>query len=395
MLFYFSDLDNNFEDKYPVVFICCRYPIFANMVVDRCHKYCKGKITVDISEYKEFLSSSEDNGGGEDNLEFETFKDYVSGRKAIGKWYSKVEYDLLSKQQIDEMFDYLRYPSENGLLVITVRDWRNIKKIVSNSFYNGSRKIAVFNLGFPNHNLLSRIITDIFKKRGVTIKKEAVALFITRMGNNYNGYSEQLERIINENKSGEVNYKQMLSYMSGVYNFAIDDYIDGILKPIKADKVAITRKSYKVLKSLLNEYTPLQVVNRVRRRVEALVEYRTLINTGILPVEGIYEPKKIQESLPETSLVKTASTYSFRNSAELAAKTTLKDWYLILYMLAGVKNDAEAMKTLLSVANRSIYNKNRLLNNLRISNIIDSELLTLNSCKPRETMNNDTFFETK
>lgn len=385
MLFYFDDIMTPVENKCNVIIICCRYPIFSNMIIDRCSKYCKGKIDVNISEYKEFLFGSSDENTEEGFLDFETFRNYVAGRKAIGKWYSRLEYDILNKNQINSLYEYLKYPSDNGLLVITVRDWKNIKKILDNSYYKTHSKIGVYNIGFPSKRTLSKVIEDIFKQHNIEIDKAAINLFITRMGNNYNAYSEELERIMEDNGGGKVTYKQMLSYMSGIYNYAVDDYLEGIVKPIEKDKVVISRKSYKVLKSLLNEYTALQVVSRIKRRIRQMIEYRLYINKGIIPVEGAYDVKKIQASLPEDSQIKSVSSIYFRQSAEIAKKTTLKDWCLVLVMLTSANDEKSAFRILLSVANRSVYNTDRLLNNLKIKDVIKEELVTLNVCKPLES----------
>ena len=384
MIYNFDSIFTKYEEQYPVVFLCSQYPIFANIVIDRCYEYCKGDLTMDISAYKFFAADETDTQ--ESYLEFPTFLSYVAGKKAIGKWYSKIEYDTAPKTFSEPLYSYLQHPSKNGLLLIVVRDWRNIKKVLANKFYTGNSNICVYNLTFPRKKMLYALIENIFQTHKIDSTKQAINLFITRMGMNYNAYSEQLDLIIQDNKGKSLTYQQMQSYLSGVYNYAVDDFIASVMTNKGKDKIVKNRKAYKILNSLLNEYTASQIVSRVLNRVNVLIEYREIINDGYLPFSHDYDVKKIQEKLPEDSKAKGVSTSYFLKNVELASKTTIKDWYFIKIILSNRANrsEFESFKALMSVIHRFIYNNDRLMNNIRVKDIIDEELFLLNACIPHE-----------
>lgn len=379
MIYNFKDINNLDIDKNSyILFLGGNYPIFSNMVSDRCAEGCKGELKVDLSMYDEFnIDASVE---AIEKIDFDSFLMYVKTRKLVGKWFCSIDYKNLTKKQQEYLVDYMKHPSENGLLVVYLHDWRDVKGFSKNRIIQKSPNVNMLDLSWPNRKILQGLLIDIFKDRKVTLHESAAQLFIMRMGNQYNDYMEEIEKICLGNENKSINYNMMLSYLDGITNYAIDDFVMSIIKPVKNDKIVLTRKSYKVLNTLIDDLGAKSLVRRLRSRVDTYIEYRININNGNIPILVPYSVEEVQKKLPDTSLIKKVSDVSFKKNAKIASLTTLKDWYFIKMILESAsksKDEQDYVRVLMAVIHRGIFPQDRLLNLIGIKNTLNEGLYDL------------------
>lgn len=386
MIYTFKEIENEeIEKNSDVLFVTGNYPIFNHVVVDRCNELCKGNLNFDLSSFDEFNIDSE--AESSDYLDLDSFLEYVKGRKMVGKWFCSIDYDNLVKKQQEKVMDYLKKSNSNGLLVIQISDWKTAKFFQKNKLIIKSTKINLIDLSWPNRKIIQNLLAKEFNTRRVLVDESAIQLFIMRMGNQYNDYSEQIDKIVLGNQGKKITYDMMSSYLSGIVNYAMDDFILSIIKPVKNNKIVLTRKSYKILKSLLDEIGAKGLVKKLQNRVDSYITYRIYINNGTIPILVPYSVEKIQEKLPDNCKIKKVSDISFKRSAKIANQTSLRDWYyikLILDSTIGSYDEADYERALLAIIHRAAFNQDRLLNVIGIKDVIKEELYSLNIRKVAE-----------
>lgn len=163
-----------------------------------------------------------------------------------------------------------------------------------------------------------------------------------------------------------------------------DRAIKKIFKPKNLMLTESRRKVNKMLVSILENMTPRQVVYKLSKRIDQLIDYRVLINDGYIPVMVRYSADAVKDDLDEKSKLKNVPNITFKKSAYLASMTSLKDWYIMKMLLTNINNkrdDNEYLRVLLAVIYRRALPKERLLNDLKINDTFDEELYEINSCQ--------------
>lgn len=381
MIYTFKDIeDTKVETNSGVLFICGSHSIFNYLIMDRCRELTKGNLIFDTSLFDEFnLSSDADNI---ENLSFDDYMIYVKGRKLVGKWYCSVDYSLLSKKQQEFLGTYIKKPNQNGLLVVLVSEWKDIKGFKGSKVLQRSEVSNLIDLSWPNRKVLESVLKGMFKSKGVIVEDNAIQLFIMRMGNQYGDYAEQIDLICVGNKGNTITYQMMLSYLDGITNYAIDDFVMAIIKPIQKDKVVLTRKAYKILNTLIEDVGVQSLVRILRRRVDMYIEYRLNINNGNIPILVPYSVAAIQEKLDNKSAIKKVSDITFKRNAKIASLTTIKDWYYIKMLLGSAgkyQTEEQNLRALMAVIHRAVYEQQKLMNLIGIKDVLSEGLYDIDT----------------
>ena len=172
----------------------------------------------------------------------------------------------------------------------------------------------------------------------------------------------------------------MKEYTKDYQSYMMDDFINQLLVPQKGIKVYKKRKIYKMLESVADDGY-WAVVRNMRYRIDDLIEMRLQINNGIVPTKVRYSITEVKESLGKDNRLYKLNKFKFRKIANVASQTSLKDWYYIKMLLYTVKNGDEygSLCALISIIHRGALSNERILNDLKIKNIIEEELYPLNS----------------
>jgi len=383
----FNDIyDKMMYETGNVIFVTGQYPIFNNIVIDRVRENCKGDIedfdesTIDAFVGEFAASQHEDNSSN--SLSFDEFISVVKVPPVTGRWFCHVDYSFLTKKQRDILSRYYRKPSDNGVLVISIAEWRDYRQFLNNRAITQNRNTHIIQLSFPNRAMLKELVTMFFKERGVKVAEQAVELFIMRMSNAYEDYQDTIDNICNlMGNKGEIGYSDMVEKLRGIENYVIDDFIAELMNPMKSKKIVKRRRIYKMLNALISDMGAKAIVSKIKYKLDDLIEMRIQINNGNIPVMVRYNVEKIKGRLDEENRLNKLSDYAFKRYAYLASQTSLRDWYYMKLILSNVKNswsEEQNQKALLALVHRYVLSTDRLMNDIGVKNTLEEGLVALN-----------------
>ncbi len=394
MVYKFNDIYNNEMYKTAnVLLILGSYDIFNNIVIDECRKRCipendniSTSFLESIAKDLPMRNSDSYSDSSMNILEFKEFMELNRAYPLEGRWFCNIDYSILKEKEKDSLKEYIKHSNETGLLVVNIREFKEYRDFLKSRTIQNSKVSHMIQLSFPSKNMLMEILNSEFRKNKVIVSDKALKLFILRLSNEYNSYNDVIQDIIEKYSGMSMGYDDMLTALEGIDNYVLDDFLAEITKGVRNDKFRKNRKIYKMYKSLLDSMSAKDIVNKLKYKVDMMLELRMAINDGILPILVRYGSKEIQDKLPEGSKSKSLSTYAFKKYAKIASLTTLKDWYYIKMILNGNSSDVSYNNDdygyrhiLLSIMHRTTFSPNRLLNNLGIINVIDEELYDLNT----------------
>lgn len=379
--------DNGIYDTAKVLFILGSHNIFNNIAIDTLRSLSKPKEVMSmntdlLSDFSDGFDSTEVEISN--SVNFETFTKVNSIPCATGKWFCSVDYGFLSKKSRDWIKVYIKEPSDYGLLAVYSQDWRDYKELLNNRSIIDNTSVHALQLSFPNRSTLEKVVKELFIQRGLGIEQRAIELFIMRMSNSYDDYEEVIDKIAISigHKSGyTVTYADTISAMKGIENFVLDDFFEKLLVPLKTDKQTGRNKIYKMLWSLMEEFSPIELVRKIRYKVDDYIAFRLAINAGDIPILVKFSvpeaKKKILNRLGEENRLCKFSDYTFRKMANIASMTSIKDWVYIKMMLDSVRYKYDSTsyeRVLYSIVNRSVLNEFRLNNDIGIESVTDLEI---------------------
>lgn len=372
-----------------VMFVLGKYVWFNNMVCDTLKYMCAEQdnaFNASIGIGDDFgIEESNDGDILTNSVDFSTFMEVIGVASINGKWYCRTEYSTLNKKQKEQLFKYIKEPSDNGTLVITSDDWMQYKDILKNRILSFSKVSHVMQLSFPNKQILKGIVAQSFSERGIEIESSAVDFFTMRMSSAYDKYEEQINSIVDMHKEPILTVKDLKVYMKGIENFIVDDFISELLKPMSSDKTN-SKKVLKIMMALEDEFGAKNLLYQLIKKIEEYIEFRLLINTGYIPIGINYFYNDIINKLPDPKKYEKMNEWVFRKRAETASLTSLRDWeYMKLILSKAIENvkisdtelDIKCQKALYELATRSVMTPDRLNNVIGIDNVLRKKLKEL------------------
>lgn len=373
-----------------VMFILGKYTWFNNMVSDTLKYMCidqDNTFESTISIGDEFgLSSDTNNNDISNSVDFSTFMDVIGVSSINGKWFCRTELNMLTKKQKDKLLSYIKEPSDNGILVVVSTDWKDYKDILRNRVLSFSKVSHIMQLSFPNRNVLKSIVKQSFSEKNIEIDSGALDFFLMRMSSAYDKYEEVIDSIVSMHKSELLTSKDLKVYMKGIENFIVDDYVEELTKPMVSDKTN-SKKVLKMMVALEDELGAKSLLYQVLKKVDEYIDYRLLINDGYIPIGINYFFNDVINSLPNKEKYEKVNEWVFRRKAEIASRTSLRDWtYIKLILSKAIENnrlpediiDMKCQKALYEISTRSVLKENRLNNIIGVDNILKREMNNLN-----------------
>lgn len=411
MKFTFKDITNSeLYTSAKILFVTGPYNIFNNIAIDEIRNICKPpkQAPLDKSLLSDFGdTSSLENSSIElgtisvsNNIDIDTFMRVINLASMSGKWFTNINYTFMTKKQKDWLNNYMKAPSNNGRLVVYCNEFKDYRLLLRNKLILNSTSVHLIQLSFPYREALEVVTRSLFEQKGVRIEQRAIELFIMRMSNSYDDYEETIDKIVLESVPKETNseeqdkdwkytitYDDTLSAMKGIENFILDDFLERLLIPLKSDKTNGRNKIYKMLLALLEEMGPIQLVNKLKFKIEDYIEFRLAINSGIIPIKVRFSVPEAKSRLGEEHKLSKFSDYTFRRMAIIASKTSLKDWTYMKMMIANIQykyEKASYEKALYSLVNRTVLNNSRLNNDIGVENILSLSEESIDNIPYRE-----------
>ena len=395
MIFSFKDIAS--EELYSsarILFVTGQYGIFNNLAIDAISELCKPKD--DILSDPEFIEDLKDDGVSEteimavisNSVDIETFMRVNGVLPMMGLWFCSIDYSFMTKKQLNWLDNYMKSPSSSGKLVVFCTDWKKYNTLLRSKIVRNSAFVHLIKLSYPSRSTLETVVSELFYERGALIEKRAIELFIMRMSSSYDEYAEIIDKIIVESVPSEapkgtymITYENTLNAMKGIENFVIDDFLLKLLVPLGSERSNGKNKIYRILGSLLDEFGARQLVAKLKSKIEDYIEFRLIINNGIIPIKVMYSVPEAKERLGEKHKLCRYSDYTFRKMAKIAAETSLRDWTYMKMILSNADkfSDESYERVLYSLINRSVLTESRLNNDIGIDNISTITLKNLDS----------------
>ena len=397
MKYNFSDiLNTEIYEKNHVFGVFGKYSFFNNIACDKIRDTFKNSLdsvesTLQLVGVADEFGIEPDTDTTSTAVDFNTFMEVIGVPSINGKWFCKVDIESLTKKQLATLFKYIKEPSENGKLVLVATDWLNYKDFLRNKILNYSNVVSYIQLNFPSRDALKDIVKLLFGEHGITIDNHSIELFITRMGASYDEYENMVNTIEELHGHGDLTISDLRTYMKGIENFVIDDFIYELVKPISSDKTN-NKKILRMMTALEDELTAKGLIYKVLKVINEAIEFRVLINAGIIPIGIKYFYKDtiadITKLYGEDNKFKDMHEWVFRRKAELASRTSIRDWeYMQLILvkaldqnfISDVEMDERCKRALYDICTRSVLTESRLNNIIGIDNILNKQLENLDS----------------
>lgn len=374
----FSDLYGDTLRYSSVLITMGNYSLFNNIAADIVRERAFQECRIDYARFMGVPDGADEISLKElgNIVDFDKFMDYSKSPAFLGKWFCSVDYKMLNNKQKELLETYIKYPNKYGRLVVELNDFKDYKKFNRNMVFKRSEQVNLIKLSFPNKTVLKDIITS--KCSGITIHPKALDLFIMRMSDNYDEYGFMIG-LLEDSGYTEISYDSMKDLLSGVENYALEDFIGIILKP-PANPRASKRKAYGMMRIMIDDMGGVKLINSIKRTIEKLIEIRTYINQGLIPGRIKYSMKEFKDKLPEESLLKNTSDFIIRKNIDTALDCSLRDLMFIKLILqnnSGFSDEACEL-TLIKVINRALVSSDRLLSDIGLQDDMDRILYKLN-----------------
>ena len=412
-------LNQEIYDTTRVMFILGKYSYFNNMACDLLKEICikqeeSNQIVMNLGD--EFgVSNETEEGYLSNSVDFNTFIDVIGVASINGKWYCKVELSMLNKKQKEVLNKYLKNPSPNGILAVVSNNWKDYREYLKNRALLYSKNCHIIQLTFPNKQVLKSIVKQEINSRGYGIDSSAINFFIMRMSSAYEDYPQVLDDICETHKikleeqdkkskkqgkqekhetSTKITVYDIKSYMKGIENFIVDDFIAELLKPMVSD-ITNSKKVLKMMIALEDDLTAKELVYSVLNKINEYIELRILINSGYIPVGINFFFNSVIKGLPDNDKKKyeNVNEWLFRKKVEIASSTSLKDWeYMKIILMKAIENnrvsesvlDTKCQKALYEVATRSVVTPDIINNIIGIDNLLNKPISKIDNIEFNE-----------
>lgn len=347
-----------------------------------------------------------------DSIDLQTFLSVVNVPNINGKWVCFETLAGITKKNKDALLKYIKDPNENGIVIVIGNEWKEYKDLLRNKIINMSKYVGSIQLNFPRSDVLAKIVKQLFEARGVDIDTGAIDVFLTKMSTDYDNFPNVVADICEMHHEQKLTAKDIKVYMKGIENYVVDDFVAEMLKPLANDSTR-SKKVLRMMALLVDSMGAEMLARQIMRVIDDCVNFRLMINSGVIPIGIRYfysdtiedikktfgETVRIVKKDKETKKFVTEerpnkyismNEYSFRRKAELASRTSLRDWEYISLVLSralqaefatGVDRDFLIKKALYEVCTRSVATESRISNSLGIDNILGKDLKWLDSIK--------------
>lgn len=389
--------DRRILGRFRIAIVTGQYDLFINQVVDNIKDLCRGEISVNLNEYRELsadfgIDTSEDEEDEQGNLYSMNFNDFievVNNPPVSGLWYCGVYYSQLRGDQKKAFQEYMKRPSRFGYLVVICKEYGEYKDFLYNRLITKSDQIALFSLSFPNRQFLKDTINKLCLDRNIKLEPRAVEAFINRMSTKYDEYPLMLDKVVNNMPSSydivNVTLADLNRILKGIEYFNMDDFVSALTVPLSSGKTN-NKKIIRMLYSMIDVYGAKGVVVRLKSKINECIDFRLMINDGTVPVGVTFFYSDIVKRLGDNKYAKLEE-WRFKQKAELAASTSLRDWEYMKFILNKTNErstDTDCQKALYELATRSVLSPSRINNIIGLENILEDGVSRLDSVKYRD-----------
>lgn len=394
MRYTFKDIDDpKVYRGTQVIFIYGKYEWFKNIVIDTMKAVaCEGSNIQINRELDQEFGLYDENSETSNNVDLETFIKVANVRNMSGKWICRVDAESLSEKQKSVVMDYISKPSKEGVLIITGSDFIKSREFINSRVLNRKTNEHIITLNYAYDKQLDSIIKEAFEQEGMYIDSDVLDFFKRRMNTEYDDIPKVIKNIKYNHGAGIIELKDIKVYMRNIENFNIDNFIDEIPRSVTTS--FRKKRIIRMINYLTYSYGAEATVKEVLKRVNVMIDFRSMINSGAVPIrlveDGKYPYSDIQRALGKDNKYAKENEIAFKIKAIRASKASMNDWVSVKVILekalaTGFEGTSErkehCIRALFAIANRGEYTDSRMNNIYGIENILNNELVYLDRCK--------------
>lgn len=388
MRFSLKDMYNDeVYNKCLVMLIIGENDIFNDIIEDKLksiRQHDSIKVSINRNAITEFhVDSDNDNNGN--IVDIDTFKEVVHTPSINGIWMCSVDYSVINSKQKAFIEFYIRNPSNNGLLIIYARDWKNYSSIVRNRVFTNSSKVHCMNASYADKQIVKDTVRRMIEASGKNIAIAAINYIVFKVNTNYDSIVD-IVNIIIDNCGENIDLKEVKQLTKGIENFTISDYIYALTEPLLNDNTS-NKKIFRITDAMIEEYGIDNLIRLLSSNIDIYIELRVLINRGIIPIKINYFYNEVIDKISKKSRLRNMKELRFRYNASIAAQTSLEDWVYIKMMLNACKDSHDEIakrRCLYDIATRSVLSESRINNIVGLQNIIEESYHTLDKYRYME-----------
>ena len=376
MVLNFSELykDGILESK--VLYVCGAYSLFNNIAIGKMKSHveqmCRDRLKHVMLEDEEELDLREFGI----MLDYEEFIRNVKVKPFVGKWVCIVDYKMLSTKQRNSLKEYIKRPSNNGIVVVESTDYFDFKDILRDRIIKQSKEVNAIKLSFPSQAIIRRMVKEHLSDK--KISQKAMDLFIMRMSNNYDEF-ETMINLIKDSDNDVIDLELMKEILKDIENYAVDDFLLALLNPPRGRRSS-RKKLFAMMDVLIEDIGAVKLIKSLQRSIDNLLMFRQYINEGYIPGRLRYSLTEFKAKFPKDHPISKMSDFAIRKNIKIALNSSLRDLVFIKLLLrsrTGYSRE-QCERVLMTVMHRAILSADRLCVDIGIVDDIDSNLYKLN-----------------
>lgn len=359
-----------------VLYVCGSYSLFNNIAIGNMkatvEKMCRDRLKHVMSEDEEELDLREFGI----MLDYEEFMRSVKVPPFVGKWMCIVDYKMLSTKQRNSLKEYIKHPSNNGIVVVESTDYFDFKDIIRDRIIKQSKDVHAIKLSFPSQTIVRRMVNEHLSEK--RISQKAMDLFIMRMSNNYDEF-ENMINLVKDNDNEVIDLELMTMILKDIENYAIDDFLLALLSPPRGRRSS-RKKLFSMMDVLIEDIGAVKLVNSLQRSVDNLILFRQYINDGYIPGRLRFSLTEFKGRFPKDHAISKMSDFAIRKNIKIALNSSLRDLLfmkMILKSRTGYSRE-QCERVLVTVMHRAMLSADRLCVDIGIIDDIEARLYKLN-----------------
>lgn len=210
--------------------------------------------------------------------------------KPMGKRKHIIMYeplDRISNVDLNNIVQYSRKLSKHAILVVSINDWRDKKKILNNFRYiENSKTIKLMDLDFPTNKFLEDYIREVSRKNNLEFEsKDVMNLLVRRISSSPEEIVANIETLASF--TTKVDKESVLAYTEDYSSYNYNKLYETITQ---LNRVRVPFISYNDLQD--SGKKDITIMINIRKHLEKIYQAKYLKQKGILRPRDIIDMKK-------------------------------------------------------------------------------------------------------
>ena len=282
---------------------------------------------------------------------YSSLNDYISNiatPSLYGRHFYVCDYGGLNANEIKKLHEYNKHSNSNGLLVVTVNEYKNYVRFMGKEYTNNNSVMVLH--GYVSKDVLKPILKTYLAKNNISYDNEnTLETLMYQVGSKHSIYFDLVSRL--DGYGGKLTYEILKNELQDVQNVDVLDLLVLILKNKSSKKLLKKNNIYKTLDLLLGMYKVEDIIKKMRYYINDLIKLRNIINSGKIPLVKNLDIEKVLMSLEDS--FKGITAYRMGKYIAILEETSLVELLCVQFILNEVTfSELGNYNKLLGIINR-------------------------------------------